>query len=98
MKSIFAQNLAALLAQEENKTEAAARMGVNRGQLNKYQNGKQKPSIDVVGRICKHYGVDERILSMPLAEILAERAELSMWRASQEKITWRQDRLLPAQS
>ncbi len=71
--SVFSDNLSKLVAQDENVTAAAARIGVNRSQINRYKSGAQRPTVDVLIKICKAYGTDERIISRSLSDLAAEK-------------------------
>lgn len=69
MNTVFAKNLEMLIQRDESVSASARRMGINRSQLNRYRSGRSLPRPDALARICATYGVDERILSQPLANL-----------------------------
>ena len=72
--TIFTDNLAKLIEEDESVSASAARIGINRTQFNRYRSGEALPQPEALTRICRAYGVDERILSVPLADLAAEKA------------------------
>ncbi len=58
----FGKNLRILISREPSVSQVCRNIGVNRTQFLRYLSGEAHPRPDVLQRICKHFGVDARIL------------------------------------
>ncbi|MBW6505743.1 MAG: helix-turn-helix domain-containing protein [Rhodobacteraceae bacterium] len=66
LREIFGRNLRLLCAREGSVSAACRALGIGRTQLNRYLTGAAFPRPDVLYHICRHFGVDGRILLEPL--------------------------------
>lgn len=74
LRAIFGANLRLLCSDAGSITALTARLGINRTQFNRYLSGESFPRPDVLDRICRHFGVDARILTTPLDRMAANGA------------------------
>ena len=68
LREIFGRNLRTLCAREGSVSATCRALGFNRTQFNRYLTGAAFPRPDVLFHICRHFGVDARILLEPLAQ------------------------------
>ena len=64
-RQIFARNLRILIG-DRSVSHIAREIGINRTQFNRYLTGETSPQVDVLLRICRHFGTDANILLYPL--------------------------------
>jgi transcriptional regulator with XRE-family HTH domain len=65
-RSVFSENLSALIVEHTTIATLSRILSVNRTQLNRYLAGESFPRPDVLKRICDYFAVDARILVEPL--------------------------------
>jgi transcriptional regulator with XRE-family HTH domain len=68
----FGKNLRILVSGEPSVSQVCRDIGVNRTQFLRYLSGEAHPRPDVLHRICKHFGVDARILLEPIETLREE--------------------------
>lgn len=71
---MFGSNLRQLMDRNGTVTALAQNLGINRTQFNRYLAGESFPRPDILDRICRHFGVDARILTTPLDRLEATTA------------------------
>lgn len=69
MRETFARNLRQLVSGERSVSALCREAGINRTQFNRYLSGEAHPRPDVLDRICRHFGLDARILLEPLQDL-----------------------------
>lgn len=87
MQERFRQNLVFLCGYYSSVSEVCRRIGINRGQFNKYVNGSVFPGRHNMRRICDFFGVEEHELLMPtdqFRELVRFRPRISIETDSQE--------------
>jgi hypothetical protein len=70
---VFAQNLTELMEGERNHSHWCRDLQIHRTQLQRFMNGESVPRPDVLGRICRYFDLDARILTHLLDDVRAMR-------------------------
>lgn len=68
---VLANNLKELLGAAGSISGLCRELGLNRTQFNRYLAGEAYPRPDVLQLICRHFGVDARIMLEPLSDLRA---------------------------
>jgi len=83
IRRIFSDNLRQLVRRHGAVAGVCRTLEINRTQFNRYLAGSSFPRPDVLDRITRHFGVDARIMTTPLAALEAEaRITLPLARAA----------------
>lgn len=60
VKTLFAKNLQRARTHHEfTQQQAANVIGIHRSSLGAYEEGRAEPSIEILGKICKAYGIQD---------------------------------------
>ncbi|MDP1670346.1 helix-turn-helix domain-containing protein [Phaeovulum sp.] len=86
LRAVFGQNLRLLSTREGSVSAACRALGINRTQFNRYLTGTAFPRPDLLYRICRHYGVDARILLEPLNDTAPPKMSAELARVLHEVI------------
>lgn len=70
---VLANNLKELLGAAGSISGLCRALGLNRTQFNRYLAGEAYPRPDVLQQICRHFGVDARIMLEPLSSLRTTR-------------------------
>lgn len=73
VNAIFGQNLRQLCQARGTLANAARALDISRVQLSRYLNGESFPKPAQLEAICRHFGVDSRIYTQPIAALEAPR-------------------------
>lgn len=66
LRAMFGANLRQLAERAPSIAALSRDLGINRTQLNRYLSGESFPRPDILYQICRHFGVDARVLLEPL--------------------------------
>ncbi len=69
VRETFSRNLKKLVAGGPSISRLCEEAGINRTQFNRYLSGEAHPRPEVLDRICRHFGLDARILLEPLEDL-----------------------------
>ncbi|CUH76619.1 helix-turn-helix domain-containing protein [Tropicibacter naphthalenivorans] len=72
---LFGQNLRKLCERRPSIAAVARDLDVNKVQFNRYLNGESYPKPQLLKEICAYFGTDARIMTEPLEEVEAQRAQ-----------------------
>ena len=72
LREMLGKNLRVLIEGSASVSQVCRDIGVNRTQFLRYLSGEAHPRPDVLHRICRHFGVDARILLEPVETLRAE--------------------------
>ena len=69
IRAVFSQNLKELMGASPNVSALCRELSLNRIQFNRYLAGESFPRLDILQKICLHFGLDARILLQPLSKL-----------------------------